>query len=86
MRNIKFALEQIKREVWDMLFKVLQLIVTFIILVNIAQVIAEASYVKKLIGEWTEQKQVFMFRSTGSDKQYGVLVKNDRDTISIYFY
>lgn len=81
MRNIKFALEQIKREVWDMLFKVLQLIVTFIILVNIAQVIAEASYVKKLIGEWTEQKQVFMFRSTGSDKQYGVLVKNDRDTI-----
>ena len=84
MRNIKFALEQIKREVWDMLFKVLQLIVTFIILVNIAQVIAEASYVKKLIGEWTEQKQVFMFRSTGSDKQYGVLVKNDRDTILKY--
>jgi len=42
MRNIKFALEQIKREMWDMLFKVLQLIVTFIILVNIAQVIAEA--------------------------------------------
>lgn len=84
MKNIKFALEQIKREVWDMLFKVLQLIVTFIILVNIAQVIAEASYVKKLIGEWTEQKQVFMFRSTGSDKQYGVLVKNDRDTILKY--